>query len=385
MKTRLFFLFTIVFYSGIVQAQEALLSSITQSYNGSDWINIYGVNYSYDASGNLTSETELNWYGSDWQNSSKTNYTYNANNMLVELIFQQWNTTKNEFENSSRDVYTYNTNGNIQEIISYSWNDPQWTTDDKTTAYYSNNNISHTIFSNWDGSTYVNDEKTILVFSNGNLTESLEQDWNTTTLAWEDSGRDTFTYNTSINRMTSNRGEIWENGAWVLVYQTDYETDTNGNRIKETDYWNGNLQSTTDYVYDTTILLSSFSHPFKDKSGVDYTFEDFPYVNKILTTTQNQSSGSIKTTYNYETSITLSVEQQSQANNTIKLFPNPVLETFEIEGIKHTQKIYIYNALGKKVLEQYINKNAKINTENLASGIYFLRFKAGKTLKFVKK
>lgn len=72
-------------------------------------------------------------------------------------------------------------------------------------------------------------------------------------------------------------------------------------------------------------------------------------------------------------------------NTTISLFPNPVLDNFEISGNVDTQSYTIYSPLGTKVQAGRVSKNEKIDIQNCTTGIYFLKLENGETIKFLKK
>lgn len=66
------------------------------------------------------------------------------------------------------------------------------------------------------------------------------------------------------------------------------------------------------------------------------------------------------------------------------LYPNPANDYIEISGLMQNETISIYSLLGSKVLEQTFKINERINIQNLTNGIYFIKFKNGNTLRFVK-
>lgn len=117
--------------------------------------------------------------------------------------------------------------------------------------------------------------------------------------------------------------------------------------------------------------MSNFVHPFQDKTGVGYFTEDFPYTNKLLSETNN--SGTNRTTYNYNSSITLSTESLLINEKTISVYPNPARDILTIQS-KSNQKIdrvIVTDLSGKKVLEQ--NNSNQLNLHNLAKGMYLLQ------------
>jgi hypothetical protein len=80
---------------------------------------------------------------------------------------------------------------------------------------------------------------------------------------------------------------------------------------------------------------------------------------------------------------TLSITDFEQT--TTSLFPNPVSDTFEISGIIDNQNYTIYSVLGTKIQTGIVSKNQKIDVQNFYTGVYFIKFENGETIKFVKK
>jgi chitinase len=75
---------------------------------------------------------------------------------------------------------------------------------------------------------------------------------------------------------------------------------------------------------------------------------------------------------------------QDHLNKNIKIYPIPSNDFIQISGLDTTEKIKIYNALGIEVLKNSIS-NKKINIQGLTKGIYFLKFKNGHSIKFIKE
>ncbi len=134
--------------------------------------------------------------------------------------------------------------------------------------------------------------------------------------------------------------------------------------------------------------MSSFDNPFEDKTGVDFLFEDNPYVNKILSTTfssfnnsTNQFEIGSRIIYNYD--MPLSTPDNSATVQTLSIFPNPSSDYFLIKGIETTTPVTIYNALGGLVLETKINPGEKTLIDNWTSGVYIVRIGDNSTYKLI--
>ncbi len=379
------------------QGQNKLLSSITQYYNGSSWENNYGYNYEYDGNNNLIAETYLGWDNGVWKIRDKTTYTYNGNNKVAQEVGQEWNTTTNALENSYRDTYTY-TSGNLTGQIAEVWENSNWVNEWRNDITYANNLPQSALFYNWVVSQWVPDSRETLTYNGNNkVSSSVYEDW--VGSQWVNSEKSIINYDVN-DQISYIRYAGWDdfNNQWgAVTYRTDYVLDANGNRISEE---NIDIAADSKYKlegnYDTSSLMSSFAHPFKDKSGLDYIFEDFPFVNKILSTNQywfdtatNSYKDSSRTTYNYNSAITLSTEKLEIANVVITVFPNPTTSTVNlaISNAVTIDKVVVVDVTGKIVLQQNQN-TTQVNVEKLAAGLYIIEAFSGKekfTSKFVKQ
>ena len=386
------------------QAQNKLLSSIRENYStfNNSWQKSSGENYEYDSKNNLTVETYLNWDSSNdtWQIRDKTTYTYNAANMVTEEIGQEWNTTNNTLENAYKTAYTY-TAGKVTEFLNYDWENANWVLDGKLSITYNANNllISYVYYDLGDTQLEPEQRFTATYNANNKILSSISEEWNGT--QWVNSEKKLYTYDAQ-NKIISQKSADWDefNSNWAANgNQTEYEWDASGNKTSETDYYKdsqGNSYRYKDeYTYDTFNLMSSFTHPFKDKTGLDYFSEDYPYVNKVQVensysynnqTNSFQLSG--RTTYNYNAAITLSTPTIEKATATIAVYPNPTKDFLNIENLSKIaiDKVFVTDMTGKKVLEQ--NNANPVNVQNLAKGIYALEAYSGKEKlqsKFIKE
>lgn len=389
-------LLLLIVFTITTQGQNKLLSSITQYFNGSGWEDNYGYNYEYDGNNNLITETNLIWDNGAWKIRDKTTYTYNANNKVIQEVGQDWNATTNALENSYRDTYTY-TSGNLTGQIAEIWENSNWVNEWRDDITYANNLPQSALYYDWVGSQWVLDSRETLTYNGNNkISSSVVEDW--VGSLWVNSGKSLLAYNAS-NQILNIRYAEWDdfNLNWKEYYRTDYVLDATGNRISEE---NTDIVANTKYKqegnYDTSSLMSNFAHPFKDKSGVDYLFEDFPFVNKILSTNQywfdtptNSYKESSRATYNYNSTITLSVEKPIILNATITVFPNPTIFTVNLaisNGLT-IDKVVVIDVTGKTVLQQNQN-TTQVNVEKFIAGLYIIEAYVGKekfTSKFVKQ
>ena len=75
--------------------------------------------------------------------------------------------------------------------------------------------------------------------------------------------------------------------------------------------------------------------------------------------------------------------------STVVSYPNPVINTWNIQGQETITSIEIFNLLGQKVLSISPNaSNVELNLSNLQSNVYIARVKIGnqtKTIRIIKK
>ncbi len=71
--------------------------------------------------------------------------------------------------------------------------------------------------------------------------------------------------------------------------------------------------------------------------------------------------------------------------NNLKIHPNPSNEFINVLGLIEIERNYtIYNSLGDVILSGSVSDNGTINIENLAHGLYFLKFDNVNAIKFIK-
>lgn len=380
-----------------LQGQNKLLSSIQESYNGSSYQNYSGYNYEYDGNNNLITETYVEWVNGLWKIKEKVTYTYNANNKVVQELGQEWNATTNALENSYRDTFTY-ANGNFTGQVAEIWENSSWVNEWKIDLTFNGNNLPVSLLSyNWVGANWVADERGQFTYnSNNKLTEELYEEWENS--QWVNSSKSLYAYNLN-HQMVSSRNATWDdfNNLYKEFYRTDYVLDGAGNRISETNTdVNNNNKWKDEYTYDSFSLMSNFAHPFKDKNGLDYLTEDFPHVNKIIAINRysyNVATGdynlSGKATYNYNSALTLAVENPEIVKAGITIFPNPTTSVINLDFSEAViiDKVVVVDITGKTVLQQGANAT-QVNVEKLAKGLYIIEAYSGKekfTSKFVKK
>lgn len=74
------------------------------------------------------------------------------------------------------------------------------------------------------------------------------------------------------------------------------------------------------------------------------------------------------------------------ANTELKVFPNPVVEYFQISNNSSIKKVIVYNMFGKEVRTFYPVNNGQYDVADLKAGMYIIKIldEKGKVVKSVK-
>ena len=384
-------LISLLFFSAIyVQGQNKLESSINEYYDGAVWYMETGVNYEYDANNNLITETHFYWDETNWVANGKIIYTYNAGNKTLTRTLQSDAATPGQFTDYAKTIYTYNDAGKLITLLDQYIDTGTWVNSSKAEITYNGDLLATVARPYWNGAQWVDDERGLPTYTGTNLTQILNQWWNSAFSEWHDVNRNILTYNAS-NKITNDSYEELTNFVvWEPVDNTSYVYAANGNRTSEIFSSSGDIEYKDDYYYDATAQMSSFAHPFKDKTGVDYVNESFPYVNKILNyTTSYYDAASLtyeltyKTTYNYQSQL---LSKENFELNKIMLYPNPANTVVNIQMEQQIEAISVVDISGRTTAIKPLSQTS-FDVSNLANGVYFIEIKTAEGVfreKFIK-
>lgn len=174
---------------------------IVQEWNSSTsaWENSYKSSYTYDASGNVLTNTDFDWNSttSAWDNTYRTTNTYTATNRQASYLQEEWNTTSGTWENMTKNVYTWSTADKLTNILWQFWDGTAWQDAMKTSYSY-------------DGS--------------GNRVEGIGEQWNWSTSAWDTSGKDVYTGFVALHQPSQTTFMTWNSttSSFENSYRTNY-------------------------------------------------------------------------------------------------------------------------------------------------------------------
>ncbi|XMO84967.1 sialate O-acetylesterase [Algibacter sp. AS12] len=171
----------------------------------------------------------------------------------------------------------------------------------------------------------------------------------------------------------------------TLMLETNSTTDLEIATIAENFEFSANIPTTITNinVLDNKIILSLSNYPGLDDLKISYLAQGQGLSGNFIT---NANGLELICFYQFPVeSSTLSLENISNFNKNIKLYPNPTSQFILISGIENEENYIIYNTLGIEMIKGIISDNEKIEIKNFPNGFYFLKFNNGNTLKFIKE
>jgi hypothetical protein len=368
-------LLLIIFFTISIFSQDKLISGTNEYFDGSSWIEYGKAEYTYDGAYNLIEEKQLYWDGqvSQWKISFKATNTFNANKKVIVSLYQDYDTNTNSIDSESRTSYTYNSNGDLTQYIDEEWSGSAWVNSYKLGLTYTNDKITSGFSYAWNGTQWYfegqnSEQYTLSYNSNGFISSFNSDEWNGSN--WVVKNQMLFSYNPN-NSLILEESQSWNGASWDAEDKQEITYDANGNAILEERFYLDNgvfvLSESMTIAFDTSKLLSSYAHPFKDNTGIEFLLSGVRIVNKIL----SRNDSEFRTVYNYNEG-TASVNDLSLVN--FNVYPNPTSSFLKIDDSGFAlRNIEIYSVLGKKVMTSTKNE---LNIENLVNGIYVLKIQS---------
>jgi hypothetical protein len=342
----------------------------------------------------ITSDVEQDWDGASWVNASKTLTTYNGDGTLNTTTQQEWQTS--QWVNTYMTTVGYS-GGTMTTMLMQSWSGTAWVNSSRSTVTYSGGKLATSITENWVSSAWVNVAKALYTYTGSDLTEWIMQSW--VSSAWVNSIRSIMTYNGSGDEIQSIMYS-WQASAWVTTSKYDYTYDGSGNEIlsvysmaagpswvpmeADTSKWSSgkNTEIVHNHLVPPSVFRSQFTYDGNGNRTIDLG-QDWSGSEWVNTD---------RAVYVYQT---LAVEvDNGRIPSVFELsqnYPNPFNP---ITAIRYSLRrpsqvnITVFNLLGQevKILENGFQSPGAYETtwdgtnrtgEQVASGIYFYRIKAG--------
>lgn len=325
-------------------------------------MNISRISYSYDLSGNVTEEVSYVWGNNEWVpvSGDKLVYTISAESQINGYIEQT--IKEGVWVNETRVEYILNTFNIPIGMLTYHWNGTDWMLYSKTMnitwADWKSRQLAAYTIMLWQNETWVNSERyTTEIDENHHI--STTEFW--VNVEWVTSTRETYSrteFNEEIvieNRTESGweiekyRGTFDGNGNPTgMFYSTWYENE-----------WFTEMELFFDLKYNESNDVTEMVFRYRDPGlFIPIYIAKYKYSNFLHFTTD--------------------VPEISVLDN-VKVFPNPVSNTFTIQIDENTNANYqvnIVNLAGQTVFNNsYSNSSISVNTDNLTTGMYLLNIK----------
>lgn len=142
------------------------------------------------------------------------------------------------------------------------------------------------------------------------------------------------------------------------------------------------------------FIFENINLPFDDENNDGYVVFKIKTINTLEIGDTILNDADIYFDYNFPISTNtfdvtisnLNIDDIEDQEEVVFLYPNPVMDNFNIESELHIQKIEIYDIMGR-ILSSQSNSNNQYNVSQLVKGTYFVKiFLDGKTIfkKFIK-
>ena len=177
------------------------------------------------------------------------------------------------------------------------------------------------------------------------------------------------------------------------------------NIIKETESDNASAPANpaptdTEWAYGTTanyasltyenfsvLIGQNFSTIVDGQDIVLHLISDDIYIDiKFISWQSGNAPGGQGGGFSYERSTDQNLStNEFNLNKSVKPFPNPSSDFIQVSGLTKSESYIIYTILVAEVQKGSISNQEKIDIRNLKNGFYFLKFKNGNTIKFIKE
>ena len=334
-------------YIQTFDASNNLLSTITQYWSGTAWINWTNVLYTYNTNGSLATTTWQNWGGATWTNLNQNTYTYNTAGQLYLTMNNIWNSLTAGFTiQNTESIFTYDALGNVSSEIDESWNagSSLYVYTDEILYTDTANEVLTTQYNTWNGAGWTNGNLTTNTYdANGDLLTQLYQ-----------------TYN----------GSAWVNQT-LQVYSNFTSPGSNLPMTQINQVWDTTGGGTFDNVMMYTYTYNSYGQMTESTGeswnpGVGWEF----------------ANGNPQAFYYYGpyTPAVTSVKNVVNNGGEANIYPVPAQSTLNIEltwTVPQTATIAIYDITGRQLntltAPMGTQFNGTLSVSNLADGMYVIR------------
>lgn len=342
-----------------------MLESSWYYMRNSQWEFTDITEFTYDEDGLITLRLESYWddNSGDIVINYKEEYTYNDDDQLTLMVETNWNTNVNEWELTYKKEYYYNENEDISYTHDYHWEDDieDWENGDSAIyTYDANAYLELILLYEWDNDNGIWKENTKKEFTNdddGNVTSRIISYMNYNTNEWSIYSKREYTYDGSANPQS----EIYS-----------YWEDSKG-------YWDEDRKY--EYSYNLEYELSDMILPPLFYFNPDYyeNITNMP-IDYMEYNAYFGGSWSVtdRITYFYSEQEVTGFSNLSESS--VEIYPNPTSGIINFRmGINFQQISFeLIDMQGKRVMQQKISNNQKVDIRQLPKGLYFYKISCNK-------
>ena len=326
-------------YLQTFDANNNILTTITQVWSSGAWVNSTNIVYSYNAAGQIASKVYQSWGGASWVNTSEEVYSYNTAGELYLDQTNVWNSLTSSFLPSSQNIYYYDGTGRLLQEVDQTYNSVSGLYDYTSQILYTYSLITNTTtYSNWTGSAFVNNYMyTDTYDSTGDLLTDLYQTFN---------------------------GSAWVNQ--VLHVYSGFSGTMPGVEI--------------DQIWDTTG-----GGTWDNVKKYMYAYNGFGQMTSSVGESWNPGVGwefasGDPTSYYYYASYSAAVKNVVTNNGSVNLYPVPAQNILHVHlnwNEAQSATISMYDMTGREVNKMSVPFGSQfsgaISVNNLADGMYVIR------------
>ena len=329
------------YYIQSFDSSNNLVSTITQYWDGTTWVNWTNVVYSYNAGNQIATKTYQTWDGAAWLNQTQNVYGYNTAHQLYLDQNTTWDTTSMTFMPNTQQIYYFDSAGRVIQEVDQTYNSVALVFDYTAQYMYSYSLITNTTtYSSWTGSGFApNFMYTDKYDSTGNLLTHLYQTYSG--ISWINQTLHVFSGFSTAHMPTTEISQTWDTtgtGSWANVTKYTYA-------------YNGFDQ-----------LTSSVAQSW--------------HVGGFWETAPGDRASS----YYYETFTPESVKNVASTGGNANLYPVPATSTLHIDlnwNVAQAGTVAMYDMNGREVSKMEVpfgtQFSGALSVNNLADGMYVVR------------
>ena len=162
----------------------------------------------------------------------------------------------------------------------------------------------------------------------------------------------------------------------TITPSTILHMDFKGNELYISEQGNKKLSKLVDVTATPVVRQELLDNP----AGEDRVYGSGLIGNDLIYSSESGKLHKVDVT---KLPVILGVDTQSAVE--ITLSPNPAVNYIQVSGLLKAQPYTIYSTLGQQVLSGQVENRQQINVSSLSRGLYFVEFKQGQILKFLKR